>query len=197
MNARFAAVLVAILASACATVEKPAGNIGWPERRAQLQSLDDWSLKGRIAVAAGTEGFSGGMNWRQQGSRAEIALRGPLGGSALHIRVDAAQYEVTDERGTQLDGDEARRFIEERLGSDSPLPIHELRYWLVGAPAPGTPFSETMTESGRLAVLEQSGWSVRFDRFRAVGDMALPERLELTTGGLRLRVAISDWQLAP
>ena len=94
-------------------------------------------------------------------------------------------------------GDDARRFIEQNLGPESPLPIAEMRYWLVGAPAPVSPYREAVGAGGSLSGLEQSGWAVSYQRYRAVGSIALPERVEMTTEGLRLRVVISEWHLAP
>jgi len=194
---RLVAGAVALLAGGCATLEPPVQTADRMERRAELQALDDWYLDGRVAVAAGDDGFSGGLNWEQRGERAEITLRGPMGGAAILIRVEGVQTVVTDERGVSYGGEDARRFIEDNIGPDSPLPIAEMRYWLVGAPAPGSPYRETTGAGGSLSNLEQSGWTVRYDRYRAVGGLALPERIEMTTEGLRLRVAVSDWRLTP
>ena len=52
-------------------------------------------------------------------------------------------------------------------------------------------------EDRRLSSLAQSGWRVRYDRYEPVGALALPARMEMTTEGLRLRVAVSDWRLTP
>lgn len=197
MNIRFATVAVAFLAGGCATIPEPAQPGDWPARRIELQSLDDWNLDGRVAVAAGAEGFSGGLSWSQRGERAEIQLRGPMGGTAILIHVEGLEYVVTDERGRTHGGEDARRYIEQRFGPGSPLPITEMRYWLVGAPAPDSPHRESLGEDQRLASLDQSGWQVRYDRYGAVGELALPERIELTTEGMRLRVAVADWRIEP
>jgi outer membrane lipoprotein LolB len=188
---------VALLASGCATMTPPVQTGDWAERRAELQALEDWNLDGRIAVAAGADGFSGGLNWEQRGERAEITLRGPMGGAAILIRLEGIQYVVTDERGKVYGGEDARRFIAEHFGPGSPLPIAEMRYWLVGAPAPDSPYTEAIGEGGSLSGLEQLGWTVGYERYRTVGSLALPERIEMTTESLRLRFAISDWRLGP
>ena len=120
-----------------------------------------------------------------------------MGGAAIQIEVEGAAYVVTDERGVTYDGEDARRFIEQNLGPESPLPIAEMRYWLLGAPAPASPYREAVGAGGSLSGLEQSGWTVNYQRYRAVGSIALPERVEMTTEGLRLRVVISEWRLAP
>jgi outer membrane lipoprotein LolB len=192
---RLVACAIALLVTGCATLPE-AGSAGdWPARRTALQSLDHWTLDGRMAVAAGSEGFSGGLSWRQDGAQAEIELRGPMGGRAISIRVKGEAISVTDGDGTTVDGDDARRLVVRHVGTA--LPIAELRYWLVGAPAPGTPHEESLGDDQRLASLDQSGWRVGYSSYRGVGDLVLPSRMEITTAGLRLRLAVADWRLDP
>ena len=88
---RLAALALVLLAGGCATLPAPAPGDDWPARRAALQALDAWALDGRIAVAAGEDGFSGGFDWHQQGERADIALTGPMGGAAMDIRAEGDQ----------------------------------------------------------------------------------------------------------
>ncbi len=196
MKLRLAASLLALFASGCTTLPEPGAPPDWPARREALQALDDWSLHGRIAVAAGEDGFSGGFNWSQQGATAEIELSGPMGGRAMNIRIEGDRPVVAVD-GNSYSGDDARRFIDERIGQGQTLPIEEMRYWLVGAPAPGAPHEETLAPDSRLADLSQSGWRIRYDRYQSVGAVALPARMEMTTPGLRLRLAISEWRLSP
>lgn len=190
---RVAACTVALLAAGCATLPPPAEIEDWPARRQALQALDHWTLSGRMAVAAGTEGFSGGLSWRQDGAQAAIELRGPMGGRALSIRVDGERLSVTDGDGETVKGDAATRLLARYIGAS--LPIAELRYWVIGAPAPGIPHHETTGTDQRLQLLEQSGWRVAYAGYRSAGEQALPARLEITTGDLRLRLVVSDWRI--
>jgi outer membrane lipoprotein LolB len=194
VTARAAAVAVLLLAGGCATLPPRAATDDWPARRAALQALDAWTLDGRIAVAAGENGFSGGFDWAQQGGRADVTLSGPLGGPdfAIHVEGDALSVRL---RGETYAGDDAQRLVEERIGPGHALPVGEMRYWLVGVPAPALPHEETLGDEGRLASLSQSGWQVRYARYDSVGSLALPGRVEMTTEGLRLRIAVSNWRL--
>jgi outer membrane lipoprotein LolB len=194
-RAAVAASAVLLLVTGCATLPEPESSGDWDTRRAELQSLDRWTLSGRVAVAAGDEGFSGSLTWSQSGTRADVELRGPIGGAVLAIRVDGSEFSVTDQHGEVFNGDRARELVALHVGSD--LPISEMRYWLVGTPAPGAPHQETLGADARLALLDQSGWQIRFDRYRTAGTMTLPARLDVTKGMLRLRVAVQDWRLAP
>ena len=195
MICRAAACALALLAAGCATLPEPAIEGDWPARRSALQALDRWTLDGRMAVAAESEGFSGGFNWRQDGETAAIELRGPMGGKAMSIRVEGRHLAITDDQGRLIDGEAAEKRIADELGQ--PLPINEMRYWLVGVPAPDAPHLESFGAGRRLATLEQGGWQVRYLRYDSVGPLVLPARLEIETEGLRLRVAVADWRLPP
>ena len=195
MIRRAAVCSVLLLVAGCATLP-PAGDSGsWPWRRAELESLQTWTLNGRVAVATAADGFSGGLAWRQNGARAEIELRGPLGGMALSIRLDGSAMTVTDGSGASLTGEAADDFVAAEIGA--PLPVAELRYWLIGVPAPGLPHRETIGADGRLAGLEQAGWQLRYSRYEAVGQLALPARIEIESTAARLRLVVSNWWLAP
>jgi outer membrane lipoprotein LolB len=193
---RTAALAVLLLAAGCATVPPPAPEGEWPSRRATLQSLGAWALKGRVAVAAGDDGFSGGFHWKQRGADADIEISGPMGGSALTIRV-VGDKQVQSIRSSGEEAADAEAYLARYFGPGRSLPVAEMHYWLVGAPAPAAPHAETLGADQRLASLEQSGWKVRYDRYATVGELALPDRIEMTTEGLRLRVVVSDWQLPP
>lgn len=193
MNGRLAACALLLLAAGCAGLPPPGDAPDWPQRRAELQALADWSLDGRIAVAAGAEGFSGGLAWRQHGAQAAIELRSPFGGRALSIEVDGQALSVTDDAGVRFDDGEARRLLADRIGTE--LPIAELRYWLLGAPAPGAWHRETIGADRRLSQLEQAGWRIAYKDYRNFADQALPARMEISTDGLRLRLAVLDWRL--
>ncbi|MGH8252167.1 MAG: lipoprotein insertase outer membrane protein LolB [Steroidobacteraceae bacterium] len=196
MNPRLsAACAISLLAAGCATLPVAGVESDWPARRSELQALDHWMLNGRIAVAAGSEGFSGGVNWRQDADRAVIELRGPMGGTAMSIRVDGQAVAITDDHGRVIDGEAAQDRIAEDIGTT--LPVAEMRYWLVGVPAPGAAHRETLGADHRLAALEQGGWQVRYLRYETIGSQVLPARMEITTESLRLRVAVADWRLPP
>jgi outer membrane lipoprotein LolB len=193
---RLAALSLVLLAGGCATLPAPAPVDDWPSRRVALQALDAWALDGRIAVAAGEEGFTGGFDWEQAGERADVVLSGPMGGSAMTIRVLGDQATVSV-RGEDLSGEDGEALFARYFGAERSLPVAQMRYWLVGAPAPDSPHEVTLGADRRLASLSQAGWQVRYDRYEPVGPLALPARMELTTAGLRLRVSVSNWRVPP
>ena len=194
MTQRVAALALLALAGGCATVAPQAPAGPWPTRRAELQSLESWALDGRIAVAAGDDGFSGGFDWSQRGPDADVEISGPMGGSALTIRVVGGKGVASVHRGGKEVPD-ADQFLARYFGPGRTLPVEAMRYWLVGAPAPDAPHEESLGADERLESLSQSGWQVHYDRYEPVGALSLPARMEFSTEGLRLRVVVSDWRL--
>lgn len=190
-------VLLGVLLASCATrppiVTPAAPLLDWPQRRALLQDLSRFDLKGRIAVAAGDEGFTAGLRWQQRDTDALIELDGPFGIGGLQLRVHGEALELTTSRGERLDGAAARTELERRLGFE--LPLTALRYWVRGVPDPATEAAEQLAaQAPRLAGLEQSGWRIEYPTYVDVPSAGeLPGRLTVSRDSTRLRLVIERW----
>ena len=181
------------LLSACATVREPAapGGQTWDVRRPQLQAREHFDLQGRVAVAAGNEGFNARLLWRQTGTRSNVALDGPLGAGGVQITADGSSLSVETSRGEHLDDQAARSELATRLGFDPP--ISSLRYWVLGVPDPASPAKETLDNQQRLASLQQDGWQVDYGAYTSVGGEWLPSRVTLQRAGVRVRLIVDGW----
>jgi outer membrane lipoprotein LolB len=169
----------------------PAGE--WPGRREQLQARSLFALRGRVAVAAGDDGFSAGVSWQQQAGLADIRLDGPLGVGGLHVQAAASDLRLTTSCGERLDGAAARAELERRLGFE--LPIEALRYWVQGVPAPGGEAVEQVApDAPRLARLEQAGWRIDYLDYGQFAAGPLPTRLSMTRSAARVRLVIQSWE---
>ena len=195
-RARFSFLLLwlVVAVAGCASVRPPAagGNVPDPER------FTEWSARGRIGITAHGEGGSGSFTWRQAAGRTELALRGPLGAGGLDLVTDGVQLQVRDASGVALDGDAARAELEQRLGG--PLPLVQLRYWILGVPAPaghGPGAAPVQMATGSVPGFVQDGWVVTLDQSEVFGAWRLPVRLSATTSGVRIKLVVDDWQLPP
>ena len=184
-------VLLAGLLAGCAGLS---GRSAPPASTAGLAALSAWIATGRLAVAAEGEGGSGSFVWRQQGAATRLSLRGPLGAGALEVTSDGERLTVADSAG-QVIGADARAALNARLGTD--LPLSSLRYWMVGLPDPSSTARVTEAQAPPLRVIDQHGWTVAYDAFTSAGGFSLPSRVTATSGAVRLRLAVSDWQLHP
>jgi outer membrane lipoprotein LolB len=188
-----AAAALALLAG-CRTAPPVApGSPSWQLRRDELQARADFTLKGRVAVAAGGQGFNASLRWVQHGGSSQVALEGPLGAGAVHITAQGNDLDIATTNGARLRNDAARAELTARLGFDPPLA--SLRYWILGVPDPAQPAAETLDEAHqRLSSLEQEGWRIAYGKYMAVGDEWLPARLTLERADVRVKLIVDDWQ---
>lgn len=187
-----AAVLILAVAGCVTAPRKPAVLAPWPQRRAQLQSLDAFQLAGRVAVAAGSKGFTAHLDWAQSGSRSTVDLNGPLGIGGVHVVADGQTLNVETSQGKKLTSEEARAELVGQLGFDPPL--GSLRYWVLGVPAPGSPAAEMVGANQRLASLQQDGWQIDYSAYTSAGGDSLPQRMVLRRGNVRVRLVVDRWQ---
>jgi outer membrane lipoprotein LolB len=188
-----AATLIAVLLVAgCRTAPtRPVTAEPWNERRTALQGQEHFEAKGRVAVAAGSEGFNARIRWEQEGVRSLVALDGPLGVGGVRVASDGDTFSISTTDGQQLDSEAARAELTSRLGFDPPL--SSLRFWILGVPDPSQPASETLDEQQRLAALEQNGWRIDYANYKPVAGRWLPERLTLRRGDVRVRLIVDRW----
>jgi outer membrane lipoprotein LolB len=152
--------------------------------------------RGRIALSAQGEGGSGSFVWQQRSERTELTVRGPFGAGGLALVTDGETIELADGAGKPLDGEAARAELERRLGVK--LPLSELRYWMLGVPAPGRwDVGSAAVAAGSLPGFVQGGWVVSYDELKPQGGWSLPARLTATTSGARVRIVVDDWTLPP
>lgn len=190
--------LALLLIAGCRTAPPPAPQVGpgadapWSEQLAALESFSSYSLAGRVAVAANGEGFSANLRYSQQPDRSDLALDGPMGIGGLRVAYadDAVQIETS--RGEKLDGLAARAELERRLGFA--LPLGELRWWLLGMPAPGEAEVNRDAGSGEIRGFAQNGWSVSIAARAPALGFSLPRRLTAEREGARLRLLVERWQ---
>jgi len=193
--------LVLLALAGCRTAPPPTPTIGpgadapWAEQEAALRKLDRYSMSGRVAVAAGEQGFSGSLRYQQQAERADLAIDGPLGIGGVRVAVDGEDLSITTSRGEKLDGNAAREELERRLGFE--LPAHQLRWWLLGVAEPREgPAGHALDGDPPPGAqsFEQDGWKVSVQSRAPAMGFALPQRLTIERGGARLKLLVEKWQ---
>jgi outer membrane lipoprotein LolB len=192
-----AALAVLLLSAGCRTlppavVVGPGADAPWPEQRAALEKLDRYGLNGRVAVAAQGQGFSASLRYQQEPRRSNLALDGPLGIGGLRVEIEGEDISISTSRGEKLDGQAARDELERRLGFQ--LPLSELRWWLLGIPAPGEASVNQDGGTGEIHGFTQKGWLVSINSRAAGLGFALPQRLTAEREGARLKLLVEQWR---
>jgi outer membrane lipoprotein LolB len=95
---------------------------------------------------------------------------------------------LTASDGTETRAADAESLTAKALGFR--VPLEGLSDWVRGRQVAGTQAQTTRDAQGRLATLDQNGWHVEYQAFRADG---LPVRMKLDYPGIELRLAIHEW----
>lgn len=189
-------LLAYLLLSGCATTPPapPASNQqAWTQRQQQLQCAAQWSLQGRMALAAQGKGWSARLAWQQHGDDFDMRLSGPLGWGGFRLRGDRAHVNLSGD-GKSYDFQESpERVIQREFGYD--IPVSGLRYWMLGINAPDEPFSYQLNPWGQPQQLQQSGWTIDYAEYFAGDAVGLPKRLTMIRPGVRIKVLVDGWQL--
>lgn len=173
-RAACAALAAALVLGACATP------------RVALQDVH-FDLAGRIAARYRDEAFSGNLAWRHADQGDEMQLSTPLGQGVARIVRQGEQVTLTTPEGEHRAAD-AESLTERVLGFR--LPLAGLADWVRGKPSADAPARTQYRDDGKLARLEQGGWSIEYQEYAG----ALPSRMRLLYPGIELRLAISQWK---
>lgn len=187
-----AVLLGAGLLAGCAAVPRPADTLSaelrWSQHRELLATVLGFELQGRVADS---DGRSGELVWRQRADdRFMLQLNGPFGVGAISIEGDAAGVWARTRDGSEFTTD-PQGWMQAHLGWH--LPLHGMRAWALGLPAPGAVDELAVDADGRLLSLRQAGWTLRYDSYQDVGHLQLPRKLQAQSESVRLRLVIDRW----
>jgi len=187
---------VALLAG-CATTRLPPpqqpATVSWHRRRAVLQCLGNWRMRGRMALAARNNGWTADVDWHQHGSRYDLRVSGPFGwgGFRLHGNPTVVYLDTGGKHYRFLESPEA--VIRQQF--DMTIPVSGMRYWVLGTWAPGSRPEHRLDRYGRLSHLVQQGWKIDYQDYTRSSGIMMPSRITMKRSGVRLKLVVDRWTL--
>ena len=192
---RFVVFGLALLLSACATTPSSRSSAqqarAWQAHQASVGGLQGWALFGRIAISTEDEAWSGKLRWRQAPASYQIQFEAPFGQGAMRLNGDAAGVVMQVVNGERYTAPDAESLLYRFFGMH--LPLQGMKYWVTGLPEPSLPKLMEYDAAGRLARLEQAEWRIRYEAYRRVDGVDLPQKIELVNHALNLRLVIDRW----
>jgi len=164
------------------------------QRESVLAGARDWTLAGRVALSNGRNGGSGRIDWQQAGDRYQVALSAPITRQSWRLSGDAGSARLEGLDGGPRTGPDAAALLRDATGWD--IPVRALAAWARGARADDAgPARLEYGEDGRLARLEQDGWTIEYSAWAPETGLGveLPTRLDARRGDARVRLAVDGW----
>lgn len=168
-----------------------ADTLSWEALQARLHALPAWQLRARLQAQAPGGRQTAWVLWRQEGEQYSVRLSDLLGRTALLLEVRDGQAALKRPGQEPVRAAAAEQALQHALGWA--VPASQLRYWLLGLPAPDLPATAQRVESGVLVELQQLGWHLQLGEHREVEGLRLPILLQAERDDLRISLSISHW----
>ena len=165
-----------------------------PVARPEYPATASFTMNGRISVDHHGERHSAGLHWTHGRQSDEILLLTPLGQTAARVFRDDS-HATLDEGNKHYQDSDAESLMEQVLGWH--LPLNDLRLWLLGLPDSDESARIERDDIGRISVLHQSGWDIRYLRYADDSPQSLPARLRLNHEDMQVQLLIDEWEWNP
>jgi outer membrane lipoprotein LolB len=183
-------LVVAVLAG-CAPQLPPL--VATEAARARLMALAHWRMVGRIGVQTAAEGFQASVRWEHEKAQDRVQVSGPFNQGAVSIVLQDDLILIRDDRGEVRTSRDAAGLLRKELGF--PVPLANLRYWVIGVPEPLRTGVPRYDAAGLLRELTQDGWSLAYEQFVPVNDLVLPQKLSARGDDMKLKLVVDDWEI--
>lgn len=173
-------IAAAALAAGCVIVpDRPPANDRREAFEAHVRDMrrvDEWELRGRLAVKTRKRGETITMLWRRNGGDDHyINLYGPMGAGRVILTQDEEGAVLRDNKGETHYDDSAEALLYRVAGWR--VPFESMQHWVLGATAPGSDYELELDRWGRLTSLIQNGWRIQFEEYHYIDDQDMPRRL--------------------
>jgi len=166
----------------------------WEQRKSELSAINDWLLNGRIAIINGQESWHLSMDWQRHSDKYILDLSGPFGAGHAQLTGTAEGVVLVDSDENYFYADTPDRLLHEVTGLR--IPVNSLLYWMRGIPNWNSSNEKQQLDNfGRLSLLQQDGWRVRFKKYIDVDKHELPQKIFIDGFDLKVKIFVDEWNL--
>jgi len=191
-----AAAFLAACAGVQPTPEQKPGPTAadWRRHAERVASLEDWFLKGRIAVRTADDSWSATLHWRQQGGEFNLRVLAPLGQGSVELQGrQGGEVILTTSDNQRYVAADAESLMQSQLGWS--VPVAGLEYWVRGLPAPGGGIDAASPDDrGRIRTLSQRGWRIEYRDYTEALERELPRKMNMVNDHLQLKLVVQSWE---
>ncbi len=184
--------------STISTPEQPPAQknkpVAWENRTKTLSSINNWDLKGLIAIRQSKDAVSANWQWQQQANHNyTISLYGPLGSNSVQLTGSANHVLLETSDGKKFNAASPEALIEKQVGWR--LPVSNLYFWIRGLPVPGIAAQKQFDADQHITTLIQQNWRIQYLDYTSVNQIDLPSKMVLTNPEINVKIVIKQWRL--
>jgi len=184
-------LLLSILAG-CATQPDVVQQTDWNAHQQSLKKMSQYQAKGKLGYK-GTQRFGANLLWRSAPQNDHLLLTNFLGKTLLKLDATPVQATLISHDGKVHQGTDASLLIQQL--TDINLPVEQMRDWLIGLPTAADTYQ--LNSENRLAYLakqvDDQLWQLDYNEYDYSITPALPKRMVLTQGAVRITLVIHEW----
>lgn len=190
-------ILVIFLSGCTALSPAPSSTTGstlsWKARSAALTRIQSWDVRGAVSIQHEDKTDLASLDWHQKHNNYyQFILFGPLGFGQVEIKGEPGTVTLQQSNKPLVSAKTPELLMQNQLGWH--MPVSHLYYWARGLPAPGVPAKKTFDAAQRLVKLQQQGWEIEYLAYQPVNQIDLPQKMQLSTDQLKIRLVIKQWE---
>ncbi|KGJ96146.1 outer membrane lipoprotein LolB [Colwellia psychrerythraea] len=169
------------------------------QRIEQLQQLNRWQVKGKIAFYEGSNRSSATLSWRVNENKAQqqLNLTTYLGINVLQLHSNANNHKIQVD-GKTYHGKDLEALIHSIAGF--PLPTQALSFWLKGIPYQSSDDiiyqKNTELPHSLSSLYNNELWQVSYSNYQQFDGYNLATKFSIKKEGLLIKISIKDWMIS-
>nr|WP_255555784.1 lipoprotein insertase outer membrane protein LolB [Sodalis sp. CWE] len=168
----------------------------WKLHKQSLSKLSSYQVRGALSFLSDKKKVFARFNWQQKNDKCyRLILTNLLGSTELDLNINQGTVQLINDQGKYYIGSNPEVALQKLI--NMPIPLNELREWLIGLPGSSTNF--TLNSNGLIYVLNSDVngyfWTVVYHGYYENTLVTLPSSLELRQGNNRIKLKIDSWKL--
>ncbi|MDD1781487.1 lipoprotein insertase outer membrane protein LolB [Enterovibrio sp. ZSDZ35] len=189
-------LLLSFLSLSGCTTTPPVPLTQWETHQTALSDIQNFTVKGKVALISPEQRVSANFVWQQQGDNLSLRLTNFLGATLLKLDATPHRAELTDNDGKRYVGGNAANLLKSLTGIA--LPVDDMMFWIKGLPAAGNEYQ--LGADNRLASLSENpigsnkpGWQLDYLSYDSNTASLLPAKIKMFKNDQKVNLVISQW----
>ncbi len=195
-------VLLLALAG-CVTTQQNPGPVTdeshqhWSLRQQQLAQIDNWEIRGRVALFVDDDVYNLGLNWTLEKNHSTLKLEAAMGQGVIQLENNNTEVILQTSEGDSYYGQNAEQVLKQSTGWS--IPVEGLESWIKGINHNQSDYLPEIDSTGKARSLMQDEWRINYLQYATASlekynNPELPRKIYMKRQNLALKIVIDQWQ---